>query len=101
MKLMSVKVVRPRITRKVARIATAAISSGRKASSEPNTNASTASAPSPPSSVSASTPLSPLLVPWFVASSSMPVTRTVAPVGSAGRSAAVTAGPRSGALNAP
>src|SRR6266542_5471380 len=96
----SVKVVRPRITSRAVRIDTAAISSGMKASSEPNTNASTASAPTPPSSVSART-----LLPWpppslLVASSSRPVTWTVAPAGRPRCSARATVGPRSGALGA-
>jgi hypothetical protein len=94
MKLTSVRLVSPRMTRKVVRIATPAISSGTRASSEPNTNASTASAPSPPSSVSASTPppsASPPPASWPI-----PVTWRVADGGSAPRIAAPTAGPRSG-----
>src|SRR6266536_2843975 len=94
----SVKVVRPRITSRAVRIDTAAISSGMKASREPNTNASTASAPTPPSSVSART-----LVSWppplpLLASSSRPVTWTVAPAGRLRCSACATLGPRSGAF---
>src|SRR6266487_212448 len=94
MKLTSVKVVKPRITRKVARIETAAISSGTRASSEPNTKASTASAPSPPSSVSVSTPVPP--PPSLADSSSKPVTRSVAAGDRAPPIAVATAGPRSG-----
>ena len=87
--------VRPKTTRKVTRIEVAATSSGTTASTEPNTNASTPSAPSPPSSVSASTSGPP---DWPPSSSSlMPVTRTVQPAGSAWASVRVIAGPRSGA----
>ena len=59
-------------------IETIAISSGTNASSEANTNASTTSAPSPPSMDSSRTP-GPLLPPvWFWRASS-PVTCTGAP----------------------
>jgi hypothetical protein len=92
--LTSVKVVSPTTTRKVARIETAATSRGASASSEPNTNASTASAPSPPTSVRVSTLVSPELPLPAAVSSSMPVTRTVLPGGRAARVAAASRGAR-------
>ena len=58
------------------------------ASAEANTNSSTASAPSAPSSVSVRTPLPPDSSP--VASGSMPVTPTTAPLGAAPCTASLT-----------
>ena len=88
------------MARKQAGIATAAISSGTRASAEPNTNARTASAAVPASSVSASTPN-----PWLpcppLASSFIPVTATVLPGGSSGRMAAVICGPGLGGFSSP
>ena len=48
--------VKPQTTRKVVMIEAIAIRIGTIASSEPNTKASTSSAPSPPNSASISTP---------------------------------------------
>ena len=58
MKLTSTSPVRPSTARKVVRMATAAISSGTRARNEPNTKASTHSAPTAPTRVSTSTPVS-------------------------------------------
>ncbi len=88
------------MARKQAGIATAAISNGTRASAEPNTNASTASAAVPASSVSASTPNPCLACPPLV-SSFIPVTATVLPGGSSGRMAAVICGPRLGGFSSP
>ena len=55
-------VVSPQTTRNVVRIETIAIRIGTIARNEANTNASTSSAPKPPSSASSSTP-GPLLPP--------------------------------------
>jgi hypothetical protein len=92
--------VRPKIARKQPRMATAAISSGTRASAEPNTNASTASAAAAASSVSASTPNPCLAWPPLV-SSFIPVTATRLPAGSAGVIAAVICGPRLGGDSSP
>src|SRR5690348_15610009 len=75
--------VTPSTTSSVVRIDTAAISSGTSASSDANTNASTASAPSAPNIVSANTP-GPLSLPESE-SSCRPVRATVYPGGSARR----------------
>ncbi len=75
-------------------IETIAISSGTNASSEANTNASTTSAPRPPSSDSRNTP-GPPDPPVWVCSASTPVTWTGAP---AIRSPASTATARLAAL---
>ncbi len=63
----------------VARIEAAATTSGSSASIEPKTNASTISAPSAPMSVSPSTPGPELSSEFPAASTSEPVTPTVAP----------------------
>ena len=52
----SVTVVRPHTSRNVVRIDATAIIIGTNARNEPNTNASTSSAPTPPSIASSSTP---------------------------------------------
>ena len=78
------------------RIDTAAMSSGTKASSEANTNASTASAPPAPKSVSANTPGPSLLPP--LASWLSPVSPTCAPAGRAVATARLIA---TGSLGAP
>jgi hypothetical protein len=70
----------------VARIEAAATTSGSNASSDANTNASTASAPTPPRRVSANTPGPSVSEP--LASASCPVTPTVLPAGLAASSAA-------------
>jgi hypothetical protein len=67
---------------------------------EPNTNASTASAAVPASSVSASTPNPSLACPPLV-SSFIPVTATVLPADSCGLIAAVICGPRLGGFSSP
>src|SRR5262249_14605011 len=59
MKKTWVRLAIPQMIRKQVGIATAATSSGTKASSEPNTNAKTARAPITPINVSASTPRPP------------------------------------------
>jgi hypothetical protein len=82
-------VVTPSTTSSVVRIELAAITSGTNASSEPNTNASTASAPPAPIRVSTSTP-GPFEVPPF-ASWSRPVSPTCVPNGSVPESAFTTA----------
>jgi len=91
-KLTSVTAVSPKMARNAARMATAATSSGTSASSDPNTNASTTRAPTPPASVSTSTPVSPGRDSASAASSSIPVTSTDEPAGRAARSRSVTAG---------
>ena len=88
------------MARKQPGIATAAISNGIRASAEPNTSASTASAAAPASSVSASTPNPWLAWPPLV-SSFIPVTRTPLPAGSAGVIAAMISGPRLGGDSSP
>ncbi len=70
----------------MARIDAAATMSGRSASTEANTNASTASAPTAPSIVSARTPGPVLDEP--LANTSRPVTPTVLPAGLAASSTA-------------
>ena len=79
--------VRPPISRNVLGMAITAISSGSRASRLPKTKASTASAPRPPSKVSASVPVpsreeSPA-ASWF-----WPVTPACHPGGAAARAAA-------------
>jgi hypothetical protein len=68
MKETFANVVIPSTTSSVVRIETAAIRSGRKASIDANTNASTASEPAAPISVSTKTPGPLLFAPlasWF------------------------------------
>jgi hypothetical protein len=89
-----VKVVSATTTRKVATIETAATSRGASANSEPNTNASTTSAPNAPTRVRVSTLVLPELPLPAAVSSSMPVTRTLLPGGSAACSVASSCRPR-------
>lgn len=72
----SVNWVSPSTIRNVARMAPAAISSGISASAEPKTSSSTTRAPTPPNSVSASTPALLPPEPPAAASASSPVTAT-------------------------
>ena len=74
----SVTVVRPHTTRNVVRIETIAIRIGTIARNDPNTKASTSSAPKPPSRASTSTP-GPLPPPLCTDSASKPVRWTGAP----------------------
>ena len=98
--LTEVTSVRPYRARKDAGRVTAAISTGSRASAEPNTKNSTASAAVPASSVSASMPNPSLAWPPFI-SSVIPVTATWLPSGSRGRIAAVISGPRLGGDSSP
>ena len=66
---IGVIVVSPHTTRNEVRIDTIAITIGTKASNEANTNASTISAPKPPSRASSSTP-GPLPPPFWTFSAS-------------------------------
>ena len=89
-KITSVTWVRPSRHRKVVRIATAAITNGTIASSEPNTRARMINAPVAPKMISASTPRSP---PDDVDSSAeTPVTTTGTPATVACAAAASAAG---------
>ncbi len=84
----SVRNVRPRTTRKVARIDTAATSNGTRARNDANTKARTASAPAPPIIVSTSTPGPELELPdasWL-----RPVIATWSPGSARVRTASVT-----------
>ncbi len=74
----SVNVVRNKISSRVVRIDTAAISSGMNAISEAKTNARTMSAPAAPIRVSTRTPGPLVLLPW--SSCCSPVTPVVQPV---------------------
>ena len=79
MKETSVNVVIPHTSRNVVGIETIAISSGTNASIEANTNASTHSAPMPPSRASANTPGAPLSELDACCRASIPDTCTGAP----------------------
>src|SRR3984893_13810337 len=74
----SVIVVRPQTTKKHVMIEAIAIAIGTSARNEPNTNARTNSAPTPPSNASTSTP-GPLPPPLWFANASKPVRWTGAP----------------------
>src|SRR5438067_11172263 len=93
---MLVTYVSPSVTRSVVTMDTPAISRGRSARNDPNTNPNTASAPAAPNSVSTRTP-GPLVFPP-VDSSARPVTDAWNPAGSDGRRMAIARFDASGAL---